>query len=79
MEVRVKEVIINVDLQEENEFDKAFLESVAQLVKWFFSAPPQLKRVTYVLLGETQLTLAKLTLLTDFNKKGEDDGKGGGV
>ena len=77
MEVRVKNVIINVDAPSMTEQDEAFVEHQANIIVGYFLSNAHLKRIAHIMMADAGVTLAKLALLQDM-EKGKDD-KGGGV
>ena len=77
MEVRVKNIIINVDVPQMTEHDKAFVEQQANLIVGYFLSNAHLKRIVHIMMADAGVTLAKLALLQDM-ERGEN-GKGGGV
>ena len=77
MEVRVKNIIINVDTPMMNEHDKSFVEQQANIIAAYFRSNEQLRRIVHIMMADAGVTFAKLALLQDM-EKGKDD-KGGGV
>jgi len=74
MEVRVRDVIINVD-RVVTEQDKAFLEHQANIIIGYFLSNERLKKVAYIMMADAGVTLAKLALMEEM--RGEENGKGG--
>lgn len=67
MEVRVEEVIINVDIQKPEEIDKKFLQHQADFIKGYFMLSPDLKLAAYIMLSEVAVQLAKMS----YNERGK--------
>ena len=78
MEVRVENVIINVDSQADN-MDLAFVSHLAGLIYAYFRSSDRVKRIAMIMMADAGVQLSKIALFEETKKKDEEGGKDGGV
>jgi len=79
MEVRVKNIIINVDVPQMTEHDKAFVEQQANLIVGYFKSNQRLRQIVHIMMADAGVTLAKLALLQSMDNEHREETKDGGV